>query len=85
MAAREVEEECGLKFKPKELFGIYEMEIEDRKVISHLFLGDFSGDIQFDKEEVEDCRWCSYEEAKKLELSFFYDRVIEDLRLKGII
>ncbi|MBT5021301.1 NUDIX hydrolase [Candidatus Woesearchaeota archaeon] len=79
IAVREVNEETGLEFNIGSLFGIYGMQLDDRKVITHLFLGDFSGEICFDFDEVEDCKWLTYSEAKKLELSFFYDEVLDNL------
>lgn len=83
IAIREVKEEAGFDFVPHQLFGIYEMELDDRKVITHLFLGEFSGEISFDGEEVEDCKWFTYEKAKKLVLSFFYKKVLDDLHQEG--
>jgi 8-oxo-dGTP pyrophosphatase MutT (NUDIX family) len=65
---REVGEESGLDFRPRKLFDVYEMELDDRKVVTHLFLGDYSGNIHFDGEEVEDCQWYTLAEARKLEL-----------------
>lgn len=85
MAIREVKEESGFDFTPKKLFGIYEMDLDDRKVISHLYLGEFSGNINFDKDEVEDCQWFTYEETKKLTLSFFYEKVLSDLHQQELL
>jgi ADP-ribose pyrophosphatase YjhB (NUDIX family) len=48
IAIREVGEESGLDFRPRKLFDVYEMELDDRKVVTHLFLGDYSGNIHFD-------------------------------------
>ncbi len=84
MAIREVKEESGLDFSPGVLFGVYEMDIGELHIITHLFLGEFSGDIDFDENEVEECEWFDYQEAKKLELSFFYGKVIDDLHEEGL-
>tara|TARA_Y100000310_G_C20491470_1_gene719446 strand:- start:248 stop:649 length:402 start_codon:yes stop_codon:yes gene_type:complete len=85
LAVREVKEESGFDFIPKELFGIYEMDLRDVRVISHLYLGTFSGEINFDKDEVEECQWFTYNGTKELTLSFFYEKVISDLYQKGLI
>jgi ADP-ribose pyrophosphatase YjhB (NUDIX family) len=70
---REVKEECNLDFVPTKIFktGIW----QDRKF--YRFLGNWSGEIKIQEEEVMAYNWFSYSESIKLDLSFDYKDVIE--------
>lgn len=72
---REVKEECNLDFTPTKIIktGIW----QDRKF--YRFLGDWSGEIRIQEEEVVDFNWFTYSEALKLDLSFDYRDVIDIL------
>ena len=72
---REVKEECNLDFLPTSIIktGIW----QDRKY--YRFLGNWSGQIKIQEEEVLDFNWFNYEKAIKLNLSFDYKEIIEIL------
>ena len=82
---REVKEEIGLDFEPKEMFGFYECIREDFHSISHVFLGEWSGELKIDRKEVEECRWFTYDGTKKIDLAFSYLEAIEDLHKRELI
>ncbi len=72
---REVKEECNLDFKPTKIIktGIW----QNRKF--YRFLGNWSGKIRIQEEEVIDFNWFTFNEALQLDLSFDYRDVIEIL------
>ena len=72
---REVKEECNLDFTPTKIIktGIW----QERKF--YRFLGNWSGNIRIQEEEVVDFNWFTYSEALQLDLSFDYRDVIEIL------
>ncbi|MBU0666336.1 MAG: NUDIX hydrolase [Nanoarchaeota archaeon] len=78
-AKREVEEEIGVIFNPIRFFKINCFEMEDMKFENHVFLGSIEGEIKLDPEEVNDCGWFTYKNAKKLNLAFSYSRLLDDL------
>jgi mutator protein MutT len=82
---REVKEEIGLDFSPTEEFGTYEMDYEGILLIQHVFLGNFSGELDLDPDEASECRWFTYDEAKDLNFSFSYKKVLDDLHKKDMI
>ena len=65
---REVKDECNLDFIPTKIIktGIW----QDRKF--YRFLGNWSGKIRIQEEEVIDFNWFTYSEALQLDLSFDY-------------
>ena len=78
---REVKEECNLDFRPTEIIktGIW----QDRKY--YRFLGNWSGDIQLQEEEVAAFNWFTFSEAIKLDLSFDYKEIIELLYNRNLL
>jgi len=76
---REVKEEVNLDFIPKEKLNFYESIVNSKRIISLVFLGDWSGNIKFQEEEVVDACFFSYNETKNLDIAFAYRAVIEDL------
>ena len=78
---REVKEECNLNFTPTSILktGIW----QDRSY--YRFLGEWSGVIKVQEEEVADFNWFTYQEAIKLNLSFDYREVIELLHKKNLL
>lgn len=72
---REVKEECNLDFTPTKIIktGIW----QERKF--YRFLGNWSGNIRIQEEEVVDFNWFTYGETLQLDLSFDYRDVIEIL------
>ena len=72
---REVKEECNLDFTPTKIIktGIW------KEVKYYRFLGNWSGDIKIQEEEVSDFNWFSFSEAIKLQLSFDYKEILETL------
>ena len=78
---REVKEECNLDFKPTQIIktGIW----QDRKY--YRFLGEWTGDIKIQEEEVLDFNWFKFNEAIKLNLSFDYKEIIELLYNKQLL
>lgn len=78
---REVKEECNLDFKPSKIFksGIW----QDRNY--YRFLGEWTGEIKIQEEEVLNYNWFKFNEAIKLDLSFDYKEVIELLYKKQLL
>ena len=83
---REVKEEAGLNFVPTKKFKFYQSLPEDgKRNISLVFLGDWSGNLRIQLEEVSAGDFFSYDEFKKLKMAFAYGEVVEDLKLAGYI
>lgn len=78
---REVKEECNLNFTPTKIIktGLW----QERKY--YRFLGNWTGQIIIQEEEVIDYNWFSFEQANKLQLSFDYQEIIEILRKKNFL
>jgi len=78
---REVKEECNLDFLPTSIIktGIW----QDRKY--YRFLGNWSGQIKIQEEEVLDFNWFNYKKAIKLNLSFDYKEIIEILYKNNLL
>ena len=78
---REVKEECNLDFKPTKIIktGIW----QNRKF--YRFLGNWSGKIRIQEEEVIDFNWFTFNEAFQLDLSFDYRDVIEILNKNKLL
>ena len=78
---RELKEEVNIDFKPIRLFkkGKY----EDRELFR--FLGEWSGNIKIQEEEITEYNWFSYEEAINLKLGFDYKEVIQMLHKEHLI
>lgn len=78
---REVKEECNLNFTPTKIIktGIW----QERNY--YRFLGNWSGEIKIQEEEVTDYNWFSFEQANKLRLSFDYQEIIDILRTKNLL
>lgn len=78
---REVKEECNLDFIPTKIVktGIW----QDRKF--YRFLGNWSGEIRIQEEEVIDFNWFTFNEALKLDLSFDYKEIIELLHKSNLL
>ncbi len=82
---REVKEETGLRFKPK--FYCYNDEIFKRikwYALSIIFKGSVGGKINFPKREVKDVGWFKFKEARKLELAFNHDKILEKFLKKPL-
>ena len=78
---REVKEECNLDFTPTKIIktGIW----QDRKF--YRFLGNWSGKIRIQEEEVVDFNWFTYNETLQLDLSFDYRDIIEILNKSNML
>lgn len=78
---REVKEECNLNFSPTKIIktGIWQERTYYR------FLGNWSGEIIIQEEEVTDYNWFSFESAIKLQLSFDYKEILEILHKKNFL
>ena len=78
---REVKEECNLNFAPTKIIktGIW----QERNY--YRFLGNWSGEIKIQEEEVSDYNWFSFEQANKLQLSFDYQEIIDILHKKNLL
>ena len=78
---REVKEECNLDFTPTEIIktGFW----QDRKY--YRFLGNWSGEIQLQEEEVAAFNWFTFSEAINLDLSFDYKEIIELLYNRNLL
>lgn len=78
---REVKEEVGLSFQPTKLFS--KGQWQDR--LLHRFLGEHSGEIKLQPEELTDFNWFTFEEALKLDLAFECQDVITKLHEAKIL
>jgi len=78
---RELKEEINLDFKPTKLFATGKWQDRDL----YRFLGDWSGEIKIQEEELTEYNWFSYEEAKDLEFAFDYKEIVEKLHKEGYI
>ncbi len=78
---REVKEEVGLDFTPKKLFA--KGRYKRRELFR--FIGDWSGNIMIQEEEISDHGWFTYDKAIKLDFAFEYRDVIEKLHKEGLI
>jgi len=78
---REVKEECNLDFIPTKIIktGIW----KERKY--YRFLGNWSGEISIQEDEVIDFNWFTFHEAIQLNLSFDYREVIEILNKSKLL
>lgn len=73
---REVKEECNLDFTPTVIIKIGDWQ--GRKF--YRFLGNWSGEIKIQEEEVLDYNWFTFEKAVQLQLAFDYKEILEILR-----
>jgi len=78
---RELKEEVNIDFKPKRLFKVG--KYEDRDLFR--FLGEWSGKIKIQKEEITEYDWFSYEKATNLNLGFDYKEIIYMLNKEHLI
>jgi mutator protein MutT len=78
---RELKEEINLDFKPTKLFATNKWKDRDL----YRFLGDYSGKIKLQEEELTEYNWFSYEDAVKLDLAFDYREIIEKLHKEDLI
>ena len=80
-AIREVKEECNLDFLPTSILktGVW----QNRKYFR--FLGNWTGEIKIQEEEVQNYGWFTFEESFKLKLSFDYKDIIETLHKKQLL
>jgi ADP-ribose pyrophosphatase len=84
-AARETEEETGMKVDILELINVFDViERDDSgKVRYHYVLVDFLskpvGGEESPSEEVTDMKWVSFEEAKRMDLTKTARRALEEL------
>jgi len=82
---REMKEELGIDFFPHEKLNFYESVYDDTLIISHVFLGKWSGEMNFDTSEICEIGWFTYDETKTLDIAFAYAETIEDLKKKSLI
>lgn len=84
-AARETEEETGVKVDILELINVFDVVDRDEagKVRYHYVLVDFlskpTGGEEHPSEEVTDMRWVSFDEAKRMDLTKTAKRALEEL------
>lgn len=53
--------------------------------VSHVFLGDWRGEVNFQKSEVCEVGWFSYSETLELDVAFAYSEALKDLFDVGLI
>jgi ADP-ribose pyrophosphatase YjhB (NUDIX family) len=82
---RELKEEVNLDFIPKSKLGFYETTYENKRIFSLVFLGEWSGEIKRQEDEVSEVGWFTYEETKDLQIAFCYKEAIEDLHKLRLI
>jgi len=82
---REVKEEVNLDFTPTKKLSFYESFTNGKRYIALVHLGEWTGEIKLQEEEVSERKFFTYEETKSLELAFAYREVIDDLYTAGLI
>lgn len=82
---REVKEETNLDFTPTRKWNFYESVADGKRAVSLVFLGDWTGTIKLQKEELSDWRFFTYEETREFELAFAYREVVDDLHDAGLL
>ena len=78
---REVKEECNLDFTPTKIIKIGNWQ----GLKYYRFLGNWSGEIKIQEEEVTDYNWFTFRETAKLQLAFDYKEVIETLHQQNLL
>jgi len=84
-AARETEEETGIKVKVLELINVFDMidRDSDSKIRYHYVLVDFLskpvGGEERCSEEVNEIKWVAYEEAKNMDLTRTARKALDEL------
>jgi len=78
---RELKEEVDINFKPTKLFATG--KYKDRDLFR--YLGEWSGEVKIQEEEITEWNWFSYDEAVKLKLGFDYREILEKLHKEGLI
>jgi len=84
-AARETEEETGIKVKILELINVFDMidRDPDNKIRFHYVLVDFLskpvGGEEKPSEEVSEMKWVAYEEAKTMDLTRTARKALDEL------
>jgi len=79
-AARETKEEIGLSFEPGELFL---QSMLDPHVEIFYYMGKHEGEINPDKNEINNWGWFSYEQAMQLPLAYHYPEILKTLKKTG--
>lgn len=78
---REIREEIGCQVKNNELFKTVEFATD--KGIINYYVGEVSGEIVLDNDELSDYRWISLEEdVSNLDWAFEQDKLLEEYRTK---
>jgi 8-oxo-dGTP diphosphatase len=80
---REMKEELGVDFLPKEELGFYSYKGEDYEAKGHIFVGDIKGKIKLN-DEIEEFRWFRYADVE-FDMAFAHRKVIDDLHRRGLI
>lgn len=80
-AIREVKEETNLSFTPTSLF--LTSYFQDRKM--YRFLGNHTGEIKLQVEEIADFGWFTFEMTGDLDFAFDYGMVLSELRNKHLL
>ncbi len=78
---RGVKEETNLNYKIEKF--LFEHVFDNKK--TNVYLCTVSGELKIDKKESSKYGWFLYEDAKKLEYAFGYDKVIERLHKIDLI
>lgn len=80
-AVREVYEEVGLTFFPRELYQFEDIE----STIFHRYIWDTTGTIQIQEEECDGYGWFAFEETRGLLLYERIDRMLIELHEKKLL
>ncbi|MBD3343925.1 MAG: NUDIX domain-containing protein [Chitinivibrionales bacterium] len=75
---REVKEETGLEFIPS-FYGYFDEIYPDMEIhnVALIFEGPARGDLKLQPEEVSEAKWYTLDEAKKFDLAFSHNEVLE--------
>ncbi|MBN2520943.1 MAG: NUDIX hydrolase [Bacteroidales bacterium] len=74
---REIKEETNLTFEP-EYFGYFEEIFKDKNIhnVAIFYYGQAEGEIKMDEDEVSEIKWFLVNDALKMNLAFFHNKVL---------
>ncbi|MEZ4979479.1 MAG: isopentenyl-diphosphate Delta-isomerase [Chitinophagales bacterium] len=95
-AERRLEEELGISTELRDVFNfIYKAKDEESGLteheLDHVFVGEYNGEIPFNKEEVKAVRWISSEdlfkeiEAKPENFSFWFKIILKEFQTRNLL
>jgi len=85
LVSKRVSDLTGFEYSPERKLWFYETLTEKMHVITCVYIGEFSGDLDINLDEVSEYDWFSYDDIEDLDLAFSYWEVIEDLHQEDMV